>query len=324
MPDADAQRRKLSGMVKLISLGILSGAFFSTTFILNELMSVEGGHWVWSASLRYAFTIFFLAAIILFGGGVKQLRGVLKLFCSHWPFWMVAGSVGFGGFYALICYSADFSPGWMVAATWQFTVVASLFVFMLFGRTFPKRIWFFSLLVFLGVLLVNLSRVEAFDVKVLLSGCLPVLAAAFCYPFGNQLVWEARNGNHKRVPSIESALLDDVFSKVLLMTLGSIPMWILLVAIVHPPAPRLSQVLNTSLVALFSGVFATSIFLFTRGLASNTSELAAVDATQSSEVVFALLGGVVFLKSEAPGIASALGLLLILAGLIFFVKYQKG
>jgi len=110
---------------------------------------------------------------------------------------------------------------------------------------------------------------------------------------------------------------------VKLMTLGSIPMWILLVAIVHPPAPRLSQVLNTSLVALFSGVFATSIFLFARGLASNASELAAVDATQSSEVVFALLGGLVFLKSEAPNVQSVIGLLLILVGLALFVKYQK-
>jgi drug/metabolite transporter (DMT)-like permease len=131
-------------MIKLVSLGILSGAFFSATFILNEVMSVGGGHWVWSASLRYFFTIFFLAVIILFSGGVKQLRGVLKLFYSYWQFWTVAGSIGFGGFYALICYSADFSPGWIVAATWQFTVVASLFVFMLFGRSFPGRIWFFS------------------------------------------------------------------------------------------------------------------------------------------------------------------------------------
>ncbi len=68
-------------------------------------------------------------------------------------------------------------------------------------------------------------------------------------------------------------------------------MWVVLIAIVRPPAPSPSQVLNTSLVALFSGVFATSIFLFVRGLASNAGELAAVDATQSSEVVFALLGG---------------------------------
>ena len=161
--------------------------------------------------------------MILFDGGVRRRRRILRLFGSHWIFWTVAGSVGFGGFYALLCYSADFSPGWIVAATWQFTVVASLFVFMLFGRPFPKRKWLFLLLVFLGVLLVNLSRMEAFDVKTLLSGSLPVLGAAFCYPFGNQLVWEAGNGRYKWVPGIASALLDDIFSKVLLMTQGPFP-----------------------------------------------------------------------------------------------------
>ena len=42
-------------MVRLILLGLLSGAFFSSTFVLNELMSAAGGHWFWSASLRYVF-----------------------------------------------------------------------------------------------------------------------------------------------------------------------------------------------------------------------------------------------------------------------------
>jgi drug/metabolite transporter (DMT)-like permease len=131
-------------------------------------------------------------------GGVKQLQGVLRLFYLHWRFWIITGSIGFGGFYALICFSADFSPGWAVAATWQFTVVASLFVFMLFGRTFPKRIWIFSSLIFVGVVLVNLSHIQEFDLKVLLFGSLPVLIAAFCYPFGNQLVWETKNANNKK------------------------------------------------------------------------------------------------------------------------------
>lgn len=187
-------------MIKLISLGILSGAFFSTTFILNEAMRLGGGHWVWSASLRYVFMALFLTIVILFRGGVKQLLGVFKLFHTHWQFWVMAGSIGFGLFYALICFSADFSPGWVIAATWQFTVVASLFIFMLFGRSFPKRIWFFSILIFLGVVLVNLSHIETFDINVLLLGGLPVLIAAFCYPFGNQLVGRLKMGTIKDCP----------------------------------------------------------------------------------------------------------------------------
>lgn len=310
-------------MIKLISLGILSGVFFSTTFVLNEAMSIEGGHWVWSASLRYAFMVVFLTIIIVLKGGIKQLQNIFKLFFSHLKFWLTAGGIGFGGFYALICFSADFSPGWVIAATWQFTVVASLFVFMLFGRSFPKKIWLFSTLIFIGVTLVNLSHFKHFDVSVILSGGLPVLVAAFCYPFGNQLVWEAQHGNHPKLPTIESALLDNVFNKVFLMTLGSLPLWVILVVAVHPPPPSFSQVVNTSFVALFSGIFATGIFLYARNLASNSNELAGVDATQASEVIFALCGGVAFLHSAPPNRVSVVGLIIILIGLVLFIKYQK-
>ncbi|MDD9301192.1 MAG: multidrug resistance efflux transporter family protein [Desulfobacter sp.] len=310
-------------MIKLIFLGILSGAFFSTTFILNEVMSLDGGHWVWSASLRYLFMSLFLTLIILFQGGTARLKGVIALFFSHWRFWIIAGGIGFGGFYALICFSADRCPGWVIAATWQFTVVASLFVFMGFGNSFPKRVWFFSLIIFSDVVLVNLSQTQDIHFKGLIQGGLPVLLAAFCYPFGNQLVWEAANGSHKKVPQIKSRLLNNVFNKVWLMTLGSFPLWAVLVIVVSPPAPAISQWMNAGAVALFSGIFATGIFLFARTLASNANELAAVDATQSSEVVFALAGGLVFLGTQAPDRTAIIGLLMILSGLIFFIKYQK-
>ncbi|MFT5698472.1 MAG: drug/metabolite transporter (DMT)-like permease [Desulforhopalus sp.] len=309
-------------MIKLIALGILSGAFFSTTFILNEVMSVAGGHWLWSASLRYAFMVLFLATIIVCQGGLKQLRSVVALFLDHWRFWILAGGIGFGGFYALICFSADFSPGWVIAATWQFTVVASLFVFMFFGRTFPKKIWLFSSLIFLGVILVNMSHVEQFDLKALLGGGLPVLVAAFCYPFGNQLVWEAKNGDNGRIPKIHSPLLANVFNKVFLMTLGSVPLWVVLVLIVWPSAPSGGQIVNSSLVALFSGICATSIFLYARNLATTSSELAGVDATQASEVIFALIGGILLLGGDVPSMGALIGLVMIVVGLAFFVKYQ--
>ncbi len=266
---------------------------------------------------------FFLTIIVLVSGGIKQLLLVARLFITYWRFWVLAGSVGFGGFYALICYSADFSPGWVIAATWQFTVVASLFVFILFGRSFPKKIWLFSLLIFLGVVLINLSHLERFDLSLLLSGGLPVLLAAFCYPFGNQLVWEAQNSNNPKLPNIESIILENVFNKVLLMTWGSLPLWTLLVLIMQPPPPSLSQLFNTSLVALFSGIIATGIFLYARGLASTSNELAGVDATQASEVVFALLGGIAFLGSELPNGWSLIGLSFVVVGLVLFIKYQN-
>ncbi len=310
-------------MIKLLLLGALAGAFFSSTFLLNEAMSLQGGHWVWSASLRYVFMTLFLMVIILTKVGLNTLISVFRLFIERWRFWVVSGSIGFGGFYALICYSADFSPGWVIAATWQFTVVASLFVFKLFGRSFPGRIWIISSLIFIGVVLVNLSHFSDVNYSVLISGGLPILLAAFCYPFGNQLVWEVQHGSHPRLPKIISPLLDHVYNRVFLMTLGSLPLWVILIAIVQPPPPSFSQAMNTSLVALFSGILATGIFLFARNLAVNSNELAGVDATQASEVIFALIGGMVFLDSKKPDMVSFSGLALILVGLSLFVKYQK-
>lgn len=310
-------------MVILILVGVLAGAFFSSTFVINELMSIQGGHWLWSASLRYAFMIVFLAAAMLVSGGVSQLVGVVRLFCSNWRFWVVAGTIGFGAFYALICFAADHSPGWVIAATWQFTIVASLIVLMFFGRSFPKRVWLFSLMIFSGVVMVNVTDFTAIDLRRLLMGALPVLLASFCYPLGNQLVWEAVHGHSSRIPRLDSPLLGNPLSRVLLMSLGSVPLWVVLLILYHPAQPAMGQVVNTALVALFSGLIATSVFLYARNRAKNAAELAGVDATQASEVIFAIVGGLVLLDSPPPTLMAIGGIAIIILGLVMFLASPR-
>jgi drug/metabolite transporter (DMT)-like permease len=309
-------------MVKLISIGLLSGLFFSSTFILNRLMSLEGGHWVWSASLRYFYMILLLSVGQIAFQGARAFGQVLVLFFNHWKFWVISGSIGFGGFYALICFSADHAPGWVVATTWQFTIIASLFVLICFGRSFPKKTWIFSLVVFIGVLTVNLSHLDSVDAKEILLGGFPVLIAAFCYPIGNQLVWEARHGR-RYLPKIESSHLDNPFNKVLLLSLGSLPFWCILILISSPPAPSSGQLIHTALVALFSGIIATSLFLYARGKSRRASELAAVDATQSSEVIFALIGEIVILHAALPNGIALSGIFLVFIGLSLFIRFQE-
>lgn len=309
-------------MISLVLIGLLSGFFFSSTFFLNRVMSLAGGHWVWSASLRYAFMILFLMFLLPLFQGPGTPKQVMRLFLKNWIFWIISGSIGFGGFYALICFSADHAPGWVVAATWQLTIIASLFVLMGFGRSFPKKIWLFSTLIFIGILMVNLSHADWASLKTLLTGGLPVLLAAFCYPIGNQLVWEAKNGNTS-LPDINDPLLENPFNKVLLLSLGSVPFWLILVAITNPPPPSAQQIINTSLVALFSGIFATSLFLLARNKSQKASELAAVDATQSSEVIFALIGEVLFLKAPLPNTMAVAGIVLVFIGLFFFIRFQE-
>ena len=309
-------------MAVLIALGLCSGLFFSSTFVLNRLMSLEGGHWIWSASLRYVFMILFLLIVIRFVQGRKTLQELLKLFFEHWLFWTVAGSIGFGCFYALLCFSADYAPAWVIAATWQLTIIASLFVLMLFGRHFPKRIWLFSAIIVVGVGLINTSHISVFHFDEFVKGAFPVLIAAFCYPFGNQLVWESKHG-HRYFPKIDSPLVDNAFNKVLLLSLGSLPFWLVLILFINPPMPSTGQVLNTSLVALLSGLVATTLFLLARHQAHKSSELAAVDATQASEVIFALLGEMLFLGAKLPNAQAWFGISLVFVGLGFFIYFQE-
>ncbi len=309
-------------MIKLIAIGLLSGLFFSTTFILNRLMSLEGGHWVWSASLRYAYMILLLLGAVPLFQGKGAVRNILALFGRHWLFWTISGSIGFGGFYSLLCFSADHAPGWIVATTWQLTIIASLVVLVCFGRSFPKRVWLFSLIVFAGVLMVNWSHFKTGHLQGLLGGALPVLMAAFCYPIGNQLVWEAQNGN-RYLPRIQSPYLENPFNKVLLLSLGSLPFWCLLVGLAAPALPSTGQVVNTALVAIFSGICATSLFLYARSRSRRASELAAVDATQSSEVVFALIGEILLLQAPMPTAMAVAGVVLVFAGLALFVYDQE-
>lgn len=382
-------------MVKLILLGLLSGAFFSSTFVLNEVMSAAGGHWFWSASLRYAFMWLILTAIIIMQHGFGRITELMTIFRQHWGFWCITGSIGFGIFYTGICYAADHVAGWVVAATFMFTVVASLLVLLAFGQRFDKKFIAYALLVFAGVVLVNISEglhaaslldADAVPMKdMLLYGAVPALIAAFSYPIGNQLVWQVSynarkrsaeptstqksdiqaneiskkttsfiteapalsadmsytadavdslNLNHPtqtlpssllqtliaRIPAIKTTLLQNAFNKVWLMTLGSLPFWLVLGLVVHPDLPDTKQVFNTLLVALLAGVAATSIFLYAREKAETSSEVAGVDATQASEVIFALIGGMLLLNNTLPSAMGLIGIALIIVGLILFAK----
>ena len=390
-------------MVKLILLGLLAGAFFSSTFILNELMSNAGGHWFWSASLRYVFMWLIISAVIILQHGFRRIEALASIFRQHWRFWCLTGSIGFGVFYTGICYAGDHVAGWVVAATFMFTVVTSLFVLLAFGQRFDKKFIIYAFLVFIGVVLVNVSEglrasaVAGIDsapmAEMLLYGALPALIAAFSYPIGNQLVWQVSHNSRKhhphkdkaktqqakeankpnreqsyhenanqplvseafdlsavmsstsnnnatlktlssievksssppqnllaRIPVIETSLLQNAFNKVWLMTLGSFPFWLVLGAFIQPEPPATTQLFNTLLVALLAGVAATSIFFYAREQAVTSSEVAGVDSTQASEVIFALIGGILLLDNAIPSAMGLVGIGLIILGLILFAK----
>ena len=107
-------------MKKALPLGLLASFFFAFTFILNRSMHLLGGSWVWSASLRYLFTFPVFALLVWRGGGFSRVHGAIRRAPLTWLVW---STIGFGLFYAPISFAGDHGESWLIAASWQVTIV---------------------------------------------------------------------------------------------------------------------------------------------------------------------------------------------------------
>ena len=306
----------------LLIIGLLAALFFSATFLINRAISIDGGHWYFSATLRFLFTLLFLSLGFIFFKGFDYFKELIKEYINYFKFWTIAGTIGFGFFYSLICFAADFSPAWVVATTWQMTILASLFVLSFFGKKLSKKIWFFTFIIFIGITFVNISHFDISNIDALLLGFIPVLIAAISYPLGNQLVWEEKK-RRKEKNDKTLILLNNAFAKVFLLTLGSFPLWIVLYFFTDATTPSSGQYFSVALISLLSGVIATSLFLYARSLADSSNKLIIVDSSQSGEVFFALLGEIIFLNGILPNSMGIVGILITILGLLLLVKLGK-
>ncbi|KAB7884649.1 multidrug resistance efflux transporter family protein [Poseidonibacter ostreae] len=300
----------------LLSLGLLSALFFSATFLINKVIANEGGHWFYSGSLRYFYTIFFISILLILYKGLAYYKSVLLEYLQNFRFWTIAGSIGFGIFYSMICFAAEYSPAWVLVTTWQLTIFASIFVLVLFGKKLNKITILSSILVVVGITIVNLSHFELSNIDSLLYSILPIVLAAFAFPYGNQMVWEEKK---KR----DASVLNNSFSKVFLLTIGSSPLWLVLFLFLEVGKPSGSQLINVAFISILSGVIATSIFLYARSKADSSSKIMLVDATISGEVIFTLILEVVFLNAMFPNMIGLLGMGITLVALFIMVYFDK-
>lgn len=300
-----------------IILGIFAAFFFAFTFIFNRSMDLAGGSWIWSASLRYIFMIPFLLFIVIARRNLKPLLVEMKKYPGQWVLWSF---VGFGLFYAPLCFSAAYAPGWLIAATWQVTIISGSLLAPLFYETvmtksgpisvrgkIPIKGLGMSLIILFGIILMQLQQVGNLSTLAIILGIVPVVIASFAYPLGNRKMMDLCGGRL------------DVFQRVLGMTLASMPLWILLslYGLLSEGLPSVDQTFQSGLVAISSGVIATILFFQATDLVrGNMQKLAAVEATQSMEVLFALLGEVWLLHTELPDLISWAGILLVMGGMV--------
>ncbi|WP_173915323.1 multidrug resistance efflux transporter family protein [Halobacillus sp. Marseille-Q1614] len=310
--------------MKELSLGILSSMFFAVTFILNRSMEISGGSWMWSSSLRFLFMVPFLLLIVLVRKKLKQVFIEIKNNPAPWLLWSF---VGFVLFYAPLTYAAAYGPGWLVAGTWQFTIVGGLLLAPLFTHTVVRskgpvqqrhrietRALAISSIILLGVLLIQQQKASELSLLEITFGILPVIIAAFAYPLGNRKMMELCDGRL------------DTFQRVLGMTLASLPFWLIIssIAFVTNGPPSASQMTQSLVVALCSGVIATTIFFIaTNSVRNHQGKLAAVEATQSTQILFVIAGEVLLLKSPLPTNIASIGVLFIIIGIIIHTVNMK-
>lgn len=285
-------------------LGIISSFFFSFTFILNRSMSLTGSNFLWSASLRYLFTIPFFIAYLLYTKRLSYIHNVIKRDFITWFKWSF---VGFAIFYYFLCLGSDYGSSWLVAASWQFTIVAGVLLTPLFGEKIPKKNLVIAIVILIGVFVIQFDSLSTLDFRSTFSCIIPVIIAAIAYPLGNR----------KLMVHCPSDI--NTIERVYGMTIVMLPIWLLgsFTAYKTVGLPSFGQVLQSLMVAIFSAIIATVLFFYATELSRFSQKMLAItESTIAGEVIFTLLGGIVILKDPLPNIFGWVGLVIIIFGMM--------
>ncbi|MGR3807719.1 DMT family transporter [Pasteurella testudinis] len=299
-------------MNKAILLGLLSSLFFAATFVLNRSMSLSGGDAWWSAALRF---VFMLPLLYLLLGAQKNKSAVYREIQRAPRQWLLWSTVGFGLFYLPLTISADYASSWLVASSWQITIIAGILLTPLFGQKIPLKNLFFSCVIVLGIALLQIDNLRNLSLYASLYPLLLILIAAFAYPLGNRKMMVLVGGKLSTQQRVYGMLL------------CSMPFWLLtmLIATLNSGLPSVSQLSQSFMVALFSGVIATLLFFKATELVKhNMKQLAVIEATQAGEILFTLLGGILLLSDPMPSGLAFIGLLIVVIGIFINGFSTKG
>lgn len=299
-----------------IGLGLLSAFFFTMTYVLNRVSATEGGHWTWTACLRYLITLPMLLPLMPWLGGVSPVLRAIK--AHPWP-WFRNSAIGFVGFYCLLSFAASSGPSWLIAGSFQFTVIAGMlcapFIYKDARRQLSLAALLIALSIILGVLFMQIGHHQGtLDGSAWLA-LIAVLGSAVAYPLGNRLLLLHLEKTGETLNATQ---------RVFGMTLVSQPCWIILAVIASLKTgwPSGTQVWLASGVALSAGVIATILFFKATGMVkSNPIALGATEAMQSAELIIAMILGVAFLNESWPQGFALTGAAIIIFGILAFTLF---
>ncbi|MFC3550784.1 multidrug resistance efflux transporter family protein [Lysobacter cavernae] len=301
-----------------VAIALASALFFTCTYVLNRAAAVDGGHWAWTASLRYLITLPLLLPLMPWQGGSAPVWRAIRAHPGPWLLW---SGIGFVLFYVCLSYAAASGPSWLIAGTFQLTVIAGMLCAPFLYRNkhgrdqrarIPLPALLSGLVVVAGVLLLQLGHgggVLDRDGWIALA---LVAVSAFAYPLGNRGLLL-----HLERAGVELNATQRVFG----MTLASQPLWLAVAVYAFADAglPSLGQVGFAAGVALGAGVIATVLFFQATGMVRNDpTALAAAEAMQAAEILFATVIGVLWLGEAWPQGRALGGALLVVVGIVVF------
>lgn len=294
-----------------VAIALASALFFTATYVLNRATAVGGGHWAWTAALRYFLTLPMLALVLRYQGGFAPVRRALR---AHPGAWLLWSGVGFTLFCICLTWAAASGPSWLIAGTFQLTVIAGMLMAPLIYRDararLPKRALALGVVIVGGIMLMQLGHADgSLDTAAWLA-LASVTVSAFLYPLGNRkiLLHLERTGETLNATQ-----------RVFGMTLASQPFWVLVAVYGYAQAgvPGGSQILLAAGVALSAGTIATVLFFHATGMVRNdATALGAVEAMQAAEILFSTVLGVWFLSEAWPHGWAAAGAGLVMLGIV--------
>lgn len=296
-----------------VALALCASLFFTLTYVLNRSLVAGGGHWAWAVILRYLITLPLLAIALPLRGGLGGLPAELR---RHPRPWLVWSSVGFVLFGIPLTWAASSGPSWLVAGSFQTTVLAGPLLAPLIYRDARRRLAWRTLaigaLIVAGVFALQWGhaggQLRAGDWLAIGA----VVLSAFAYPLGNRMLLLHLEQGGASLNAVQ---------RVFGMTLCSWPLWLLFALLawmtIGPPTAR--EALLAGGVALSSGTIATVLFFrATDMVRGDPTALAAVEAMQAAELLFATVLGASFLGEAWPHGFAALGALAIMLGIALF------
>ncbi|GAB3812408.1 DMT family transporter [Pontibacter rugosus] len=299
---------------KAIAIGSLACLFFSSTYILNSFLSAKGGHWAWTVGLRSFFLMLLLLVLLSAKGQLKHLLFVMQQNLQVWLLW---GGVAFGLSYFFLTYAASFGPGWLVAGVFQFTIVAGIllcpFLYKDHRAKIPMKALLISLVIMVGIAFMQWSQKGGSYTTQQLWWCIGlVLIAAFIWPLSNRkLLLYVEESGHEL----------SAIQRVAGTAIGSLPFQLLMMGYGYFQAglPGQEQLFTVLLISISSGVIGCILFFKAMHLARlDASSMAAVEATQSIEILVTVVGEVLLLGIPWPNLNGSIGMLLIVVGLILY------